>query len=122
MERKVMYKEVANSLKIKSEDCSYFLKEHNGFKDWCAIRDKQCPMVHGLTFKCNSMSPDQLYLCPHLQELNSDKNGHLVTLTKTKNCGKCRKPFTGSRSKHCEFCRETFKRDKARLRKQKQRG
>jgi hypothetical protein len=119
---KIMYKEVAKSLKIKPQECANFIKEHNGVKDWCAIRDKQCPMVHGLSFKCHTMPPEQLYLCPVLQELNSDKDGQLVTLFKAKACQKCGNSFSGSRSNHCEFCRESIKRDKARLRKQKERS
>lgn len=121
-QEKIMYKEVAKSLKTKPQDCANFLKEHNGETGWCAIRDTKCPMVHGIEFKYHTIPPEQLHLCSVLQELNSDDNGQLVTLSKAKACEKCGKSFSGSRSSHCEFCREAIKRDKARLRKQKQRG
>lgn len=120
-QEKIMYKDVAKSLKIKPQECANFLKEHNDEKGWCAIRDTKCPMVHGIEFKYHTMPLDQLYLCPVLQELNSDKEDKLITAN-TKNCQKCNKSFSGSRSNHCEFCRETIKRDKARLRKRKERG
>ncbi|MFS0890651.1 hypothetical protein [Peribacillus frigoritolerans] len=121
-QEKILYKEVSKSLKVKPQECANFLKELNGQKDWCAIRDTKCPMVHGIEFKFHTIPPEQLYLCSVLQELNSTREGQLIKVSKTKNCQKCSKSFSGSRSNHCEFCREAIKRDKARLRKQKERS
>lgn len=119
---KVLYREVSKKLKVKPQHCANFLKEFNGDKNWCAIRDTKCPMIHGIETRWHTIPPEKLYLCPVLEELNSDSNGNLLVSSKEKQCVKCNRSFSDSRSKHCDHCRETIKRDKARLRKQKERG
>lgn len=117
---KVLYKDVADSLLVKPRDCASCVN-YNGEKDWCAIRDTKCPMLHGLQAGFSYFPPDRLHLCPVLQKLNTDKSGQLIQV-KQKNCKQCGDPFNNSRSPYCQFCRNVQKRDKARQRKQKQRN
>lgn len=117
---KVLYKDVADSLLLKPRDCANCVT-YNGQKDWCAIRDTKCPMLHGIQLDFSYFPPKKLHLCPILQDLNTNKSGQLIQV-KQKNCVQCGDLFSNSRSHYCPFCRNVRTRDKARQRKQKQRN
>ncbi|MGM0922861.1 MAG: hypothetical protein ACQEWW_16880 [Bacillota bacterium] len=92
----------------------------------CALFGAECPLIDGGEYRGkkipvtdNSCSFFEKFVLPSDKALEAEYHGKEI---KRKNCKKCGESYSGSKSNHCEFCRETIKRDKARLRKQKERG
>ena len=95
-----------DKLNIAKKECCHFFEDYNGERNICLLIEKPCVLSQGLncTYFKSSVRPDH--------------EG------KTKKCKRCNNDFIPDypQEKYYTKCKPIIKKEKARLRKQKQRG
>jgi len=98
---------------MEAKECCNLVKEFNGEKNWCVLKDSHCPLL--VTHERYNFNKQDIK-CDYLNMLNGidSKNGIAKEITlSSKECNGCKQIFKTDnlRLRYCsDVCRESAKR------------